>query len=97
MIKRGIGAERASKIVGNAPGNIVEMIILEAPVKIIGKTEACGTRFLTPVVIMPIPAGITGYIVEHIKRAALPGFDAPPVIRIEKGIGRLVGIHKIPG
>src|ERR1043166_1241760 len=72
---------RAREVLRLAPGNIVEMIIFESAVEVIGMAESgVGAAVTFPIAVAE---SVVRNIVEDVERPALPCFDAAVIIAIE--------------
>src|ERR1017187_2404187 len=82
----------ALQILGFAPRNVVEVVVLERAIEIIGVAKPR----VRVAVTLPVAVAqrVVGEVVEDIKWAALPGLDATVVVAVEHGLPDLVVVDE---
>src|SRR5262249_4439394 len=90
--RRGVG-QLASGSFGLTPGNVIEIVVLERAIQIVRVPETglrIGIQLMVPTAIA---AGVSGNVIVHIGRAALPGFDSAEIIHIDERVNGLVMVN----
>ena len=76
----------AGRALGLAPGDVVEVVVLERPVQVIGVAEAVLRIGVQHVVPVAVAAGVARDVVIDVGRAALPGLDAAEVVHVDQSV-----------
>ncbi len=91
----GIG-QRTGRAFGLAPGDVVEVVVLERPVQVVGVAEAVVAFGVEHVVPVAVAAGVARDVVVDVGRSSLPGLNAAEVVVVQQRVNHLVVVDDQP-